>query len=69
MFYSAGTEAGNSVKNVNFMWICVKKKWFKLFQNSNIFSLSDREFDADQKCSGCLFCFSDKIKLHFLFNK
>ena len=53
-----------------------KIKWFKVFQNSNIFYF--REFNADQKCSGCLFSILSifwvikiltiKIILNFLLN-
>ena len=47
-------------------FIFQKIKWFKVFQKPNIFLFSDREFNADQKCSECLFSISDKIKFHFL---
>ena len=39
------------IHEVNF----TKEKWFKVFRKSNFFLFSDREFYADQKCSGCLF--------------
>ena len=32
-----------------------EKKWFKVFRKSNFFLFFDREFYADQKCSGRLF--------------
>ena len=36
-------------------FIFQKIKWFKVFQKLIFFVFSDREFYADQKCSGCLF--------------
>ena len=36
-------------------FISQKIKLFKVFQKWNFFLFSDREFYADQKCSGCLF--------------
>ncbi len=45
-----------SIYNVRYRifanFIFQKIKWFKVFQKPNIFLFSDREFNADQKCSG-----------------
>ncbi len=51
-----------NIRGINFT-----KKWFKVFRKSNFFLFSDREFYADQKCSGCLFSILSSYRVVKIF--